>query len=203
MRALEVGGDFEWIGFLPSLSRLEHVTLNLRSEADTAPLAALAPTLRSLVLVQNAQDPAALCSVIRRLCGLQALDLNVPPRCFEQLAAEPLTCWPELEVLQLACYPNEKNSIPAGLLQRLGTDTRALRRLTLGSPLPSDPALLGLASALGPPRWAGLRALILSDAAEDQALLRGRLSLERTCGEVRSSSASGRAGPGLRWAAKA
>eukprot|EP00741_Cyanophora_paradoxa_P011714 tig00020563_g11318.t1 len=97
LQTLEVGGAFEWIGFLSPLTRLEHLALNVGDGTGIAPLAALAPTLRSLKLAQNAPDPAALCSVLRRLSRLQALDLT--------------------EVLQLACYPDKDEMLPANLIQ--------------------------------------------------------------------------------------
>eukprot|EP00741_Cyanophora_paradoxa_P005838 tig00000113_g5656.t1 len=217
MRGLAIAPTLRALSFdlhiAPPLAvrKTPHVTLNLRSEADTAPLAALAPTLRSLVLVQarpvyppfprpvvesctpqNATDPAALCSVLRRLSRLQArarfstparaLDLSVPRQCVEQLAAEPLT-WCPLPALRGSAPPSLpppplcSPATPSGTIANAFLwnscsgwgPTRAgkLRRLTVRSPLPSDPALL--ASAFGLPRWAGLRALILSDAAKEQA----------------------------------
>eukprot|EP00741_Cyanophora_paradoxa_P005847 tig00000113_g5665.t1 len=199
LRALEIGGVFVWIGFLPSLTRLEHVTLELCGGTDIAPLAALAPTLRSLALNAPVADPAALCNVLRRLYRLQAcarpvypllfpphpdwpppqtLELSVPGNCLEQLAVEPLSCWAELEVLQLACYLDGDENIPASLIQRLGTDARALRRLKLESPLVWDAETL--ASTFGSRRrprrerrWVALRSLGVTDDEGEQ--LRGDL----------------------------
>eukprot|EP00741_Cyanophora_paradoxa_P021818 tig00000241_g21060.t2 len=183
VKSLELGCNLDWLGFLESMPKLEHMTVNVQGDVDAAPVAA-AKSLRSVTLSNagtNAvagSQPWSFLNAITGLKTLEALQLQLHTACFEHLAKTDLSAWGAgLSRLVVGMNEDDGATFPASLLKRLAADVPTLRVLeTHGHcPLPVSTDLLAIS------RLSFLRELIVDEAVLEEYEL-GRSQREQLRG---------------------